>query len=301
MGKLDGKVSKSKLFYCTEIKGSANNKIIKNEFQKSLKLLFNKNINFENIFLIISDQAKYMLKFVNKLKKSKLYPNLMHVSCLAHCLHRVCEKIRSIFNKTDNLVNYFKKYLKPLNIQKLFKSQTKLKLPPRVITTRWCSWLKAVIYFNDNFFKIKKFINSNNFKINSYLRNVRFILNSKNYKRELNKLYKYKFLVPYIAKLEDPSLSAPQAFQLIKNTKSYIKDKNVLKKLNNSLAKNPDIYTLINKIKTNNDLLFSPLVSVDVERSFSILKCISNSKPNIASNNLKKHIVIKYNSDSKFI
>ncbi len=60
-------------------------------------------------------------------------------------------------------------------------------------------------------------------------------------------------MIPYITKLEDPSLSAPQAFQLINNTKSYIKDKNVLKKLNNSLAKNPDIYTLINKIKTNND------------------------------------------------
>lgn len=73
-----------------------------------------------------------------------------------------------------------------------------------------------------------------------------------------------------------------------------------LKKLKDSLKKNPDIEkfrsdgdTFDFKLKTS----FAPLVSVDVERSFSMTKSILSDKPHMKVETLKKYSVIRFNND----
>lgn len=74
----------------------------------------------------------------------------MHVTCLAHGLHRVAEDIRSQFENKDYLVANVKKiFLKcPFRVQ-TFKSKTEalnLPPPPEPIVTRWGTWISAVFY-----------------------------------------------------------------------------------------------------------------------------------------------------------
>ncbi|XP_017470729.1 PREDICTED: uncharacterized protein LOC108362303 [Rhagoletis zephyria] len=70
-------------------------------FNDSLKLLgddFEKN----KIRLFLSDAAPYMVKAAKSL--NIFYPKLLHVTCLAHAIHRVAEEIRSNFKDIDLLV-----------------------------------------------------------------------------------------------------------------------------------------------------------------------------------------------------
>jgi hypothetical protein len=295
VGILNESETKSMLFYCDEIKGSANSQNMKVHFLKSLNLLFKNQINYNQIYLIVTDQANYNLTFGQNLKNSKLFPNLMHITCLAHCLHRISDKIRKIYPKTDSFVKSFKKYFRPVQVQNFYKIKSELPIPPNYINTRWTTWLKTVKYYYDNFSKVKKYVNISDIKQNSYLKTIRRIINSKNFRRELNIIDKYNFLLAFIKKLESPKLTVNQSYNLIKLTYNFIKDRRILKGLNFSLKRNPDLYKLLDYIKTDSDLIYAPLVSVDVERSFSVLKYITMNRNNISLNNLKKHVIIKYN------
>jgi hypothetical protein len=93
VGILDGKESKAMLYYTNELQEPANNANISKEFLNSLQVLFDNNQNYEKIWLVLSDQAKYMETCFENLKSIGIFPNMHHITCLAHCLHRVSEKI----------------------------------------------------------------------------------------------------------------------------------------------------------------------------------------------------------------
>lgn len=77
------------------------------------------------------------------------YPKLIHVTCLAHALHRVAEEIRSYFKNVDLLVANRKQiFLKAPSRVELFREKYPLTpLPPQPIVTRWGTWLQAVAYY----------------------------------------------------------------------------------------------------------------------------------------------------------
>ena len=79
----------------------------------------------------------------------------MHVTCLAHSLHRACEAVRI----ENDFIFCFKKILKksPYTIQK-YKNVTELPMPPEPIITRWGTWLKSAQFLLTNFDKISLFI-----------------------------------------------------------------------------------------------------------------------------------------------
>ena len=68
-----------------------------------------------------------------------VYLKLIHVTCLAHGLHRLCESIRTHYSDVDNLIAYAKKnVLKSSSRIQIFK-QFALgeQLPLEPIITRW--------------------------------------------------------------------------------------------------------------------------------------------------------------------
>ena len=57
--------------------------------------------------MLVSDAAKYMIKAGGVLQA--FYPNMIHITCICHALHRVAEEIRSNFKQVDNLISNTKK------------------------------------------------------------------------------------------------------------------------------------------------------------------------------------------------
>jgi len=290
-GTLCGTPSKSMLYYTSELKVPANHLNIYQEFIKSLNFLFENNINYKNIYLIISDSAYYTNRFVEKLKTSKLFSNILHVKCVAYKLHILCEKIRILCPKTYDYLSNFKKFFKPLKVKNSYKAITKLPLPPKIVKTRWGSFINTSYFHYQNFTKIKKFINNKNLNIcNTYITRIKNNINCKAFKKELILINKYKFLSSYIKSLENPKISTLDAYELIEKTKSQTTNKILKQKLNNlfDIQNNNDLYILLEKIKSDKDLQFSPIVSSDVERSFSLQNNLLLIRPNITVNMLKK-------------
>jgi len=296
VGVLNGEESKSLLYKTTELKEPANNENISREFMKSLQVIFNDNTKYEDIWLVVTDQAKYNIKCFDNIKKIGLFPNLKHITCLAHCLHRVSEKIRKNNYELDQLIGQMKILLKAFKMQKSYKQVTGLSLPPKVVLTRWGTWLTTAFYYSENYDKIYEFISSQTCKNKSFQKLKRLIA-SEIVRKQMIEIQKYKFLPKSITRLENPKLSYTEQWEIIKDAKINLEGE-PLKRLEESLSNNPDLLSFIsdNTFSFKYKAQFAPLVSVDCERSFSILKFLLSDKPNMTIINLEMQNIIRYNN-----
>ena len=72
-------------------------------FNDSLKILWPRQILYGNILIVTTDAAAYMRKAMNGLKV--LFPKMVHVTCLAHGLHRVAELVRSNYPQLNRMIS----------------------------------------------------------------------------------------------------------------------------------------------------------------------------------------------------
>ena len=82
-----------------------------------------------------------------------LYPKMIHVTCLAHALHRVAEEFRGSYPEVDKLIANGKEiFIKsPLRVQKFKEETPTLPLPPQPIVTCWGTCLDAANYYCTNY------------------------------------------------------------------------------------------------------------------------------------------------------
>lgn len=120
----------------------------------SIKSLFPDSSADEKICIFVSDAAPYMVKAGQSLQT--FYP-LLHITCLAHGLHRLAEEIRQNYGNVNKLISSTKKvFLKaPSRVQAYKEQLPNLALPPEPIITRWGTWLKAVLFYSENFEAVK--------------------------------------------------------------------------------------------------------------------------------------------------
>ncbi len=84
------------------------------------------------------------------------FPNLNHVTCLAHALHRVCLKIAEENQEINSLISLFKSIMAKSPLREYqFQQKTGLYLPVKPALTRWGTWLSAAYYYAQNYTKIK--------------------------------------------------------------------------------------------------------------------------------------------------
>ena len=90
----------------------------------------------------------------------QLYPNLNHVTCLAHGLSRVAEQIRIEYSTVNSWIVAVKRiFIKaPGRIHEFRAAHPDVPLPPEPIITRWGTWLEAVIYYARYFHIFENFI-----------------------------------------------------------------------------------------------------------------------------------------------
>jgi hypothetical protein len=108
-------------------------------------------VKFDDVLLLVTDAAPYMKKTAEGLSVS--YPKLIHVTCVVHALHRVCEIIRVLYPNVDKLVANGKKiFMKsPARIEHFKNKIPDTPLPPTPVITWWGSWLDATVHYAENF------------------------------------------------------------------------------------------------------------------------------------------------------
>jgi hypothetical protein len=104
-------------------------------------LQHNYECDVSKVLLFVSDAASVMLK-TGKLLKN-YFPNMLHLTCFAHGLHRICEFIRDSFPDINSLISLFKKMLlkSPSRISLYREMCPNTPLPPQQVVTRWDTWL----------------------------------------------------------------------------------------------------------------------------------------------------------------
>jgi hypothetical protein len=114
----------------------------------------------------------------------------------------------------------------------------------------------------------------------------------------LIEISEFTFLIDSITKLESQGLRLKEQIEILDSVKSRLKGK-PLEKLKKSLNKNPDILKFTNPDNDHDfkmQIKFALLVSVDVERSFSIYKSIlTDRRHNLTEENIEHFNVINYN------
>ena len=117
-------------------------------------------MHYGNVLLVVTDAAPYMVKAMNGVQS--LYPKMIHVTCLAHGLHRVAECIRTSYPDVNRLIATGKSiFVKARHRINLFKAMyPEIPLPPSPVLTRWGTWLKAVEYYNKFYDEFLSVINS---------------------------------------------------------------------------------------------------------------------------------------------
>ena len=111
-------------------------------FLDSIKLLGDSFDAKTQILLLVTDGVAYMLLFGKTIKD--IYPKIIHVTCLDHALHRLCETIRLLYSDVNELISNGKKIFRksPSRIQKFKTLAPGVPLPPRPIVTRWGKYYK---------------------------------------------------------------------------------------------------------------------------------------------------------------
>ena len=295
IGKLNGKRSKPYLVYSKELH-EVNNITVCQAINDCCRIVYPSEIKYNRLKLVVSDQAAYMVKAVRNLKG--IYPNVNHVTCLAHALHRVCEKIRKDHEKTNSLISAIQSILckSPFRRQ-MYVRVTGLPLPPKVVITRWGTWLNFCFYLKKNWQRIEQFITEIDFKSKSVAA-AKQLFKDEMIQSELLEIGEYSCLVEGIVKLQRSDLTMEYQISIIEDIKAKLSG-SVLEKLESSLSKNPDILKVSAKTNTfdhRSQFRYAPMVSVDVERSFSKHKLIlHDSRRSFTLDNLEMAIVIQYN------
>ncbi|KAL4134923.1 hypothetical protein QTP88_006605 [Uroleucon formosanum] len=143
----------------SEVLEKNNHSTIAKVLDKSFSVLWPQGIIHDNVLLFLSDAAPYMVKAATSIQT--YYSKMIHVTCLAHALHRVAEEIRIHFPNVDELINNVKKvFLKAPSRIQIFKTMASdIPLLPQPVLTRWGTWLNASMYYCDHFELIKEIIN----------------------------------------------------------------------------------------------------------------------------------------------
>lgn len=158
IGTLQLEPSSSYLVACKELE-KTNHSTIARFVNEGIKKLFPESAVEEKVLIFLSDAAPYMIKAAKALQV--FYPNLIHVTCFAHGVHRLAEEVRSTFGNVNELISSTKKvFLKaPARIKDYKEKLPNLPLPPEPVITRWGTWIEAVLFYNEHFEAIKGVVN----------------------------------------------------------------------------------------------------------------------------------------------
>lgn len=315
VGKLSKDPSTPHLVACKVLE-KTNHSTIARFINDSIRSLFSDSSMDEKICVFVSDAAPYMVKAGQALKV--FYPKLLHFTCLAHGLHRVAEEIRKEFGIVNKLISSTKKvFLKaPSRVQAYKERLPNLALPPEPILTRWGTWLKAVLFYAENFEAIKEVVGQFDSSEAIAINSSQLAFENPSIKQNIALIATHFSNIPdAIERLETKNLPLCKSLEILEkmieqsNALPNSLSENVRGKLNAVLYKNPclegikKVNAFINgtgqilpeevSAEMAPNFKFCPVTSVDVERSFSAYKLVlSDKRHKFAPENLEKYVIV---------
>lgn len=297
VGVLDGEEQRPMLMHVQEIE-AVNNQTIGSVFMKAVMKLTPDMADWDRIRLVVTDQASYnLLAFENQQKAN--FPHLIHVTCVAHAMHRACEHIRGNSDAANSFLSCMADMFSRSSFRRqLWKSVTGgLALPPMPVVTRWGTWLEATIFVATHWNEVKMFMEAVDAKKSKKIEKAKKMMENDALKNELVRLAEFKFIVSSIAELETASLTLLRQKQIVQTVleKLTVIDESVKNKLEKCLDKNPG-YKILTALTEPDQIIkfrYAPLTSVDVERSFSVFNNVYTShRTNMSPENLERQMVI---------
>ena len=289
-------------------------------FATSLALLWPDGIQFDNVLLLVTDAAANMKCAARSLQIQ--YPNMIHLTCLCHGLHRIAEEIRLNFPNVDKLIaNVRKIFLKAPSRVDLFRdTDPNLPLPPQPVLTRWGTWVDAALYYAEHFDMIKTIVGLLDPEDASTIKVSQHLLDDKSLRNNLIYISaNFSTLPDSIKKLEERNLKVVDALRVfedalqsmsvaygsvgiaVRNKCEYIVLNNpglkAVKKIRDVTVGDKEVEIGENIVRNSHLYKYAPVTSVEVERSFSKLKnVLSDKRLNLTASNIKKILVISCNN-----
>ena len=319
---------RSFLLNCEELE-KTNSSTVSQLVLTSLQILWPEGLEYQCVLLIVTDAAAYMKKAASIL--SALFPNMLHLTCLAHALHRLSEKIRSMHPEVDGLISSVKKiFVKAGARRTVFKEVNPgIPLPPAPVLTRWGSWISAAIYYAKHIDAVETAINKLDEEDSSSIPKAKRHIESQGIKQDLAFIASNFTLLPRsIEQLEEPNVLLADSLSVFMDTKrrvaaipgekgTIINDKlQLIIRGNPGLQKIGQLAAMITgddhyaslgdkgrediELSPENVAKFgwAPVTSCDVERSFSKYKMIlSDRRQSFTIENIRSYIVVNCNSD----
>ena len=192
-------------------------------------------IKRKNISLFLTDAAQYMSLAGKTLKE--LYPSLMHVTCVAHLLHNCAMRVRAHLKNIDEIIATIKAAIIKDKDRKKDFHDAGLPSPPDPVITRWATWLRAALYYNENLPAVRTIVNIWT-RAGLLLSRAKDAINVKDLVPDLVKINQYRTLAANVEFLVRSACTITEAYGLLKNMqfdddpcaiKNYIK-----KRLSNS-------------------------------------------------------------------
>ena len=258
-------------------------------------------IKRENFSLLLTAAAARYISLAGKTLK-KLYPSLMHVTCVAHLLHNCAMRVRAHFKNIDEIIATIKAATIKIKDRNKDFHDAGLPSPPDPVITRWATWLRTALYYSENLLAVRTIAN-NWTSVGLLISRANDAINVEDLVPDLVKINQYRTLSANVEFLEGSACTITEAYGLLKNMqfhddpcaiKNYIK-----KRLSNS-----DLQTIINcTILTIDPTSYALLqkaqpTSGAVERSFSMLSKLLRKDRNFDVKNVKKYMMLCYNKKS---
>ncbi|XP_025422833.1 uncharacterized protein LOC112692391 [Sipha flava] len=216
-------------------------------------VLWPNGIRHDNVLLFVTDATPYMVNAGRILQS--LYSKMIHLTCLAHGIHRVAESIREKFKKVDKLISRVKQvFLKAPSRVLVFKIEAPaIPLPPEPILTRWGTWIMAASYYCKYYKDIRRVLLSINSEDVISVKEAQQLIQDPNMEANLVYIHSnFGFIPEYITKLETQYISLSEALSAVKYVQNKLNDCEgeigvvVFQKFNNVLEKNCGFKTILN-------------------------------------------------------
>ncbi len=172
------------------------------------------------------------------------------------------------------------------------------KRPPTVCRTRWTTFLVTSCYYKENFTTFKELILSENFDVNSDRnRKLKELMNNKRLKDDLESIGRaYKPLINFVKESEKNGFSIKDCCEMFYKITFNDDPANIKDYFNSRWSKNESLELWNNYLKNPNDIFLNTMIncpgtSVDVERIFSHLDYLLNTRRHFKDENVIRYLV----------
>ena len=228
----------------------------------------------------------------------ELYPSLMHVTCVAHLLHKYAMRVRAHFKNIDEVIATIKAATIKNKDRKKDFHDAGLPFPPDPVITRWATWLRAALYYSENLPAVRTIVN-NWTSAGLLVSRAKNAINVEGLVSDLVKINQYRTLAPNVEFLKGSAAhcTITKAYGLLKNMQ-FDDDPCAIKDYINKRLSHSDLETIINCTNLTIDPTSYALLqraqptSAAVERSFSMLNKLLRNDRNFNVKNVKKYMML---------